>query len=223
MIAELFCPELVRLHISRGHESIVTKIYMRSTVLYCDVILYFPAAISLMIVLSRRSSLLPAYNLFVILSNPSLLLIDHGHFQYNSVSIAFTFLATASILNNQDILGSICFVLALNFKQMTLYYSLVFFCVLLRKCLIQPTILSKILKLMSIGITVIATFALLWFPFCIFPNEDETCLSSLQQVLHRLFPFTRGIFEDKVANLWYALSVVYDYRQVSICICHREL
>ena len=27
-------------------------------------------------------------------------------------------------------------------------------------------------------------------------------LSELQQVLHRIFPFARGIFEDKVANFW---------------------
>lgn len=27
-------------------------------------------------------------------------------------------------------------------------------------------------------------------------------LSQLQQVLHRIFPFARGIFEDKVANFW---------------------
>lgn len=34
------------------------------------------------------------------------------------------------------------------------------------------------------------------------------------QVLSRQFPFHRGIFEDKVSNLWYGLSVVFDYRKV---------
>jgi alpha-1,3-glucosyltransferase len=32
-------------------------------------------------------------------------------------------------------------------------------------------------------------------------------------VLSRQFPFSRGIFEDKVANIWYSLSVVVDVRQ----------
>jgi hypothetical protein len=29
--------------------------------------------------------------------------------------------------------------------------------------------------------------------------ENETCVSSLLHVLNRLFPFSRGIFEDKVS------------------------
>lgn len=221
MIAELCCPELIKLGISRGYESLNTKIFMRLTVLYCDVILYFPAVISLVIVLSRRSSLIPAYFLLVVLSNPCLLLIDHGHFQYNGVSIAFSLLAATSILNDLDIIGSIAFVLALNFKQMTLYYSLAFFCVLLRKCFIQPTLVGKVFKLTSFGAAVILTFALLWFPFCVYPHHEESCLTSLMQLLHRLFPFSRGIFEDKVANIWFGLSVVYDYRHVSES--HKQL
>jgi hypothetical protein len=36
--------------------------------------------------------------------------------------------------------------------------------------------------------------------------SEETCLSSLILVLQRQFPFSRGIFEDKVANLWYMFS-----------------
>lgn len=58
----------------------------------------------------------------------------------------------------------------------------------------------------------ILTFVAMWLPFCIYPIESETCLSTLAQVLHRLFPFSRGIFEDKVSNFWYVASVVYDFR-----------
>jgi alpha-1,3-glucosyltransferase len=32
-------------------------------------------------------------------------------------------------------------------------------------------------------------------------------------VLGRLFPLQRGLFEDKVANFWYTLSVLVDLRQ----------
>ena len=38
-------------------------------------------------------------------------------------------------------------------------------------------------------------FALCWLPFL-------TSLDQAKQVLHRLFPFARGLFEDKVANFW---------------------
>ncbi|KAJ7388911.1 Glucosyltransferase-like protein [Desmophyllum pertusum] len=34
------------------------------------------------------------------------------------------------------------------------------------------------------------------------------------QVLHRLFPFARGIFEDKVANIWCSLSVLIKVKRI---------
>ena len=143
------------------------------------------------------------------------LLIDHGHFQYNGVCIGLTFLAIRAILHDQDILGSILFCLSLNFKQMALYYSPVFFCCLLRKCYEKSLSTSPVhglLHLCKIGVTVIVSFAVLWLPFCVYASPEETCVSSLLHVLSRQFPFSRGIFEDKVANLWYVLSVIIDIR-----------
>ncbi|KXI40195.1 UNVERIFIED_CONTAM: hypothetical protein ACS92_03750 [Bacillus cereus] len=34
------------------------------------------------------------------------------------------------------------------------------------------------------------------------------------QILIRVFPFDRGIFEDKVANFWCATNVIIKYRQI---------
>jgi len=101
--------------------------------------------------------------------------------------------------------------MSLNFKQMSLYYSLVFFCSLLRKCF-EKDFKNGLILLVGLGIVVILSFTVLWAPFCIYHAPEENCVSSLLHVLQRLFPFSRGIFEDKVANIWYALSVVYDYR-----------
>lgn len=39
-------------------------------------------------------------------------------------------------------------------------------------------------------------------------------LSTLQQALYRIFPFQRGLFEDKVANVWCSLNVVVKLRQI---------
>jgi alpha-1,3-glucosyltransferase len=104
------------------------------------------------------------------------------------------------------------FCLSLNFKQMSLYYAPVFFCYLLNKCLSKPTIVGKIVSFARLGITVLSSFAVLWAPFCLFHSEEDTCTTYLLQVLHRQFPFSRGIFEDKVANIWYTLSVAIDFR-----------
>lgn len=62
-------------------------------------------------------------------------------------------------------------------------------------------------NLFKIGSVVILSFIILWIPFL-------TDLSVTKQVLHRLFPFARGIFEDKVANFWCCLNVVYKVKEI---------
>lgn len=121
---------------------------------------------------------------------------------------------------DRDVLGSALFCLSLNTKQMALYYAPVFFFALLRKCFVQPSWRSALGKLLVIGGTVLGCFGVLWAPFCMFPADGETCISSLGHVLSRQFPFSRGIFEDKVANVWYALSVALDVRQL---LSHAQL
>ena len=81
------------------------------------------------------------------------------------------------------------------------------------KCADKSTWLRKIFHLMKVGLAVIFSFTALWLPLCLYHAESETCISSLLQVLSRQFPFSRGIFEDKVANLWYSASVLIDFRQ----------
>lgn len=56
--------------------------------------------------------------------------------------------------------------------------------------------------------TVIITFAIHFLPFCIFHSEEETCVTSVLQVIKRMFPWDRGLYEDKVANIWCSISVV---------------
>ena len=221
LIAKKVVPALVTLFESRGHESENGKLFMRASVIALDIVLLIPIMTLVckeVLAELRRSdksvSISDRYvSHFACLTIPGLLLIDHGHFQYNGVCLALALLGAYLVSKDYDILGSIFFCLSLNFKQMSLYYAPVFFCFLLRKCITQPTILSKILSFAKLGVTVVFTFGLLWAPFCVFHSPEDTCLSSLGQVLHRQFPFSRGIFEDKVANLWYTLSVAVDFRE----------
>lgn len=69
--------------------------------------------------------------------------------------------------------------------------------------LLLLTLLSaSFLRVAALGVVVIATFALCFLPFLHpFP-------SALLSVLHRLFPFARGLYEDKVSNVWCATSVL---------------
>lgn len=236
-VSEFFVPGMVELEKSRGLENMETKSFMRGTVLVGDCLLVLPvlfylsskclfssistssaAANNSTLRTSWRSPLVP---LFVALT-PALLLVDHGHFQYNGLCLALSVFAAECIVRDRDLLASFCFCLALNVKQMALYYAPVFFIALLRKCFAKPTMVQAVYHLCRVGGTVVATFAVLWLPFCLSAaqqdeggSEESTtqlCLTSLGAVLSRQFPFQRGIFEDKVANLWYASSVLVDYR-----------
>jgi hypothetical protein len=114
------------------------------------------------------------------------------------------------------ILGSILFSLALNFKQMELYHSPAVFAYLLGRCFRHTNNASQcglktLGRFIALGVTVILTFAILWLPFTTLtfqPNGTSGLnLDVWVQILKRLFPFQRGIFEGKVANIWCALSV----------------
>jgi hypothetical protein len=86
-------------------------------------------------------------SLLLILLNPTLVLIDNGHFQYNSISLGLFQLAVFLILcySSRDqtlsrqiwnlALASFFFCLALNYKQMELYHALPIFFYLLGVCI----------------------------------------------------------------------------------------
>jgi alpha-1,3-glucosyltransferase len=82
--------------------------------------------------------------LAMLLLNPALLLIDHGHFQYNGISLGLSLGAAAAIAAGWEIAGSVMFCLALNHKQMALYYAPAFFGHLLGRCLQRPTLAGKV-------------------------------------------------------------------------------
>lgn len=217
-VANFINSSFVKLHESRGISSPDHKYFMRTTVLFADLIIFMPAVIwYTMKIQMIKTSLVDYNNLFhlkkkdiILLSAliyPGIILIDHGHFQYNCVSLGLFIFAVTAILNDSFIIGSFWFVLALNYKQMELYHSLPFFFYILGTCRINKTIslFSSISKLVCISLTVVVTFAIIWLPFL-------TNLHTFTHVILRLFPFNRGVFEDKVANVWCAINVLYKLR-----------
>lgn len=74
-----------------------------------------------------------------------------------------------------------------------------------------------------IACTVLASFLLCWLPFL---TEREHAL----QVVRRLFPVDRGLFEDKVANIWCSVNVFLKIKdtlprhiQIAISFCFTLL
>lgn len=140
----------------------------------------------------------------MILLNPCLILIDHGHFQYNCISLGLALGAVAAVLYDKDLVASFLFSLALNHKQMSAYYAPAFFSHLLGKCLKRQNPLLEVSKL---GMVVIGTFGLVWLPYL----QSKV---AVLEVLSRLAPFERGIYEDYVANFWCATSVLIKWKRL---------
>ncbi|XP_049838724.1 dolichyl pyrophosphate Man9GlcNAc2 alpha-1,3-glucosyltransferase [Schistocerca gregaria] len=219
-VARYINPEFVALKVSRGYESYEHKLFMRATVVVADLLVYIPALCCYFSEKSRGQ--INKFNkpnsqkarhdtyvaeLFLALIYPGIILIDHGHFQYNGVSLGFMVAAVAALLQSKLLVAAMAFCLALNYKQMELYHSLPFFCYMLGVCLSTKKKLLAVKKLLCIASVVIPTFILVWVPFL--SNVDV-----ILQVLRRLFPLYRGVFEDKVANVWCALNIVYKLRNV---------
>uniref|UniRef100_A0A8D2L6W4 Alpha-1,3-glucosyltransferase n=1 Tax=Varanus komodoensis TaxID=61221 RepID=A0A8D2L6W4_VARKO len=201
-VAKLINPSWIALHTSQGYESQSHKLFMRASVLVADLLIYIPAVILYCCCLRETSTKNKISSSLCILLYPGLILIDYGHFQYNSVSLGFALWGVICFSYDLDILGSIAFCLAINYKQMELYHSLPFFCYLLGKCFKKGLMGKGFFLLMKLGVTVVVSFALCWLPFC-------TDVKHILQVLRRLFPVDRGLFEDKVANIWCTISVIF--------------
>ncbi|KAI1261784.1 ALG8 glycosyltransferase family ALG6 [Xylariaceae sp. FL1019] len=239
-------PAWFALYTSRGICDPNLKIFMRSTVIVSEYLIYIPAVV----VFTRRYSRLlgvaqwsASVALVAILMQPGLILIDHVHFQYNTVMLGFVVACMSSALAGRYLWAAIFFVAALGFKQMALYYAPVVFAFLLGSC-IFPQI--KIGRFFGIAAVTILSFVILILPLFLSVLYDQTrgitahpslegthpplpiftflepyldtdalyypFVEQLVQMIHRVFPFARGLFEDKVANFWCAANAVIKLR-----------
>ena len=224
------------LRTSRGLDDPSLKVFMRATVIVSEYLTYIPALVILVRSLSERShgskwqSLIA---LTAILFQPGIILIDHAHFQYNTVMLGLVLASLACIISEHLLWASAFFVAALSFKQMALYYAPAIFAYLLGSCFI-PRI--NVLRLGAIGLVTAFSFGAMFAPLLIGATYDRyrgisiedlteppllkpfsldhsafyyPVALQLAQTIHRIFPFARGLFEDKVANFWCAVHTFH--------------
>ncbi|KAJ3154001.1 Glucosyltransferase-like protein [Geranomyces variabilis] len=204
-VAQMINPAWMSLDESRGFESEGLKTFMRLTALVTEWMIYVPAVV----LFANRwvghgARVKKNALIFLILLQPGLIIIDHGHFQYNSAMLGFTLWTVVALTTGHHFLASVFFVLALNFKQMALFYAIPVFAYLLGTCWQSRKGLKLFVKL---GAVVISTFAVIFVVY-------STNLSEILQVFRRVFPVERGLYEDKVANVWCAISVLVKLRQM---------
>ncbi|KAK9324436.1 glycosyl transferase [Lipomyces orientalis] len=192
---------------SRGCENINLKSYMRITVIISELLIYIPAVSMFVRWTIKNQRLSPLHHSIAsaaILLQPALILIDHGHFQYNAVMLGLSLLAITNILMDKLVVGSVFFVLSLCYKQMALYYSIPIFAYLLGICIFPRLNLSRFI---SLALSVLVTFALVFAPIILTSGGGlKGPYYQIVQILIRIFPFARGLWEDKVANIWCTLN-----------------
>merc|ERR1712228_80161 len=205
----LHLPQLIELKISRGIETADTKFFMRQTVIVSD-ILFFISAVFVFynITYPTQKWNVRITAIFCMLMNPLFIIIDHGHFQYNCIALGLTLWSINAMFLCHFYIGTILFVMAICFKQMSLFYALPFFfyCIGISIKSNSKNKTKALLQIIMFAVVVIITFIIIFYPWLTY--------SDLLQVIHRIFPFERGLFEDKVANFWCSTNIAIKWRQV---------
>jgi alpha-1,3-glucosyltransferase len=234
-------PASVALRSSRGYESVLSRLVMRLMVMASDLLFFYTGVlaaaealdplprIELLALGGGSDSIWDHARLRVVVMavmSPALVIIDHGHFQFNCVCLGLAAWAVAMLARGHanisqgdrrgevggsrlawsDLTGSAIFVMAMCFKQIALYYAPAFFFYLLGRCLQGRGILRRAKDVGWLALVVIGSFTLCLYPWVM-------SVSGLFQVVHRVFPIGRGLFEDKVANFWCATAPVLRIRQ----------
>jgi alpha-1,3-glucosyltransferase len=120
-------------------------------------------------------------------------------------------------------------VLSLGFKQMALYYAPAIGSYLLARCLFlgipgpgyvllyrhnDPAKcfgVESFKHFTRLAIITVSSFMVLFLPFYLPPFAPS--FRHILNPVSRIFPFNRGLFEDKVANFWCASNVVLKWRE----------
>ncbi|XP_025206185.1 dolichyl pyrophosphate Man9GlcNAc2 alpha-1,3-glucosyltransferase [Melanaphis sacchari] len=214
LVFKKLLPESVQLNTSRGFESNFHKLLMRYSVLIVDLLIFIPAVswfFRKFFKITNNNQISQTMIIALTLFYPGLILIDHGHFQYNCVSLGLFVASVACVFANKTILTCLLFSMALNYKQMELYHALPFFFYYIGIVyeIYKKHSFMKALKTLSILVlSVTITFLVLWLPFI---SDTEQVF----QIIHRIFPLERGVFEDKVSNLWCLINVLYKLRNIN--------
>uniref|UniRef100_A0A8C4X0C6 Alpha-1,3-glucosyltransferase n=1 Tax=Eptatretus burgeri TaxID=7764 RepID=A0A8C4X0C6_EPTBU len=195
LVAQLVDPSWISLYNSRGLEGEMHKLFMRLSGMSCYP---WPSALSHF---TRRLALKEGGGV----GNPRKKISDILKCSFDFV-LGLAAWAVLAVKSKNNLLGAIFFSLSLNYKQMELYHALPFFCILFGRCL-QLGKCKGFLLFMMLALTVTLTFVLCWLPFL---HTSQDALA----VLYRLFPFDRGLYEDKVANVWCTLSVLVKIRTI---------
>ncbi|MCJ1277249.1 glycosyl transferase [Puttea exsequens] len=179
------------------YDSWQTVTFQRSTVIAADIVLVY--ALYRYVQTSSATSQKNSHAVAIsILLSPALLIIDHIHFQYNGFLYGILVLSLTLARERSTMLWSgVSFAVLLSLKHIYLYLAPAYFVYLLRAyCLSQKSIFRpRFANCVKLGIGLAVVFGAAFGPFWYWGQID--------QVLGRLFPFSRGLCHAYWApNIW---------------------
>lgn len=177
------------------HDSWQTVYFQRATVIVTELVLVY--ALSQFVKTSQSKKTAHAVALSVLFS-PGLLIIDHIHFQYNGFLYGILILSIVLARNKSGLLASgFLFAALLCLKHIHLYLAPAYFVYLLRTyCLGRKGLFDvQFGNCIKLGLGIGAIAGLAFGPFVYW--------GQLEQLMSRLFPFSRGLCHAYWApNVW---------------------
>ncbi|KAI9700129.1 MAG: glycosyl transferase [Bogoriella megaspora] len=175
-----------------------TVFFQRSTVILSELVLVYALHLFVKSSLGERKATAHAAALSILLS-PGLLIIDHIHFQYNGFlyGILILSLVLARGPSPNPLLSGLLFAALLCLKHIYLYLAPAYFVYLLRAYCLSPRSIFRIqfANCLKLGTGLIGVVAFAFGPFAYWGQLD--------QLLSRLFPFSRGLTHAYWApNVW---------------------
>ena len=134
-----------------------------------------------------------------------MIIIDHGHFQYNNIMLGFFVFSLYFLLSDKYFLSIIFLSFCVNFKQMGLYYAIIFPIYVIKKLFFSENLKNIKQNLISILYIIFYAVITLLINFVIYYPWIK--YNKLTDVFSRIFPFKRGLFEDKVATFWCVINI----------------
>jgi alpha-1,3-glucosyltransferase len=222
LLSKLWEADSMELGKSRGYYSPSHLVFMRLSVMISEILIYLPAILLYFYrTHGQVNEKIRNVALIAVLLAPPFVLIDYGHFQYNNVMLGFALMSVVFTNAGSFSMAAAGLALSFNFKIMGLYYFFPLVCYWVAGVydrsyrgrlrngpgLAVPTqfylFLSGFFAVAGAGFVV---SCLIWTPWLGWEEGLE--------VLGRVFPLDRGVFEDKVATFWCVSSVVVKYKKL---------
>ena len=209
-ISKFFDEEITNIE-RQNYSSTKCIIFMRSTVLLGDILLFFSIKRFCKIInlnIQRYWILL-----FSIMFNAGLVIVDNIHFQYNGILFGILFLSLGSIAKKEYVLGAVFYCICICMKHIFLYFAPAYFLFYFHYIVINNLKKKKfkklIINIILIGLGMLSVLLIAFLPFIVISIKSKN-LSQLIQIKERLFPLKRGLLHTYWAPNFWALYSLLD-------------